>query len=214
MAKFCGNCGTKLDDSAKVCGNCGTPLQNNSGNISSSVPEFKYVDPEKKARNQKKLIIGIVCVAVLVIAMIAWNIVSGFIGYKGVVRKVMNAYEDYDIETLVNMSSEYYLFDESNDYVESYFQNAISADLDYLESVVGHSYSIDYTIEDSYSMSKHKFENLLDVLSGTSDFDADIITEVMIVELGVTAKGEQEETTTVTLTLTKEEGDWKLLYID
>ena len=26
MAKFCGNCGTQLEDNAKICGKCGTPL--------------------------------------------------------------------------------------------------------------------------------------------------------------------------------------------
>ena len=214
MAKFCGNCGTQLDDSAKVCGNCGTPLATNSGNTSSLEPKFTYVDPEKKARKRKKTIIAITCAVIVVVAIITWNIISGFIGYKGAVRKVMNAYEDYDIETIVNISSDYYFFMESDDYAEEYFKEVVSSDLDNYEAQAGHDYSLSYDISESYSMSKHKYEALLDTLSYGSDFDADIISEVMVVEVAVTVEGEGSMTTTIELTLTKEDGEWRLLYIN
>ena len=44
MAKFCGNCGTQLEDNAKICGKCGTPLDGASANI----PGLKVTDPEKQ----------------------------------------------------------------------------------------------------------------------------------------------------------------------
>lgn len=43
MAKFCGNCGTQLEDNAKICGQCGTPLDGTS----SKILDLKVVDPEK-----------------------------------------------------------------------------------------------------------------------------------------------------------------------
>ena len=42
MAKYCGNCGTQLEDSAKVCGQCGTPLDG----ASLPRPKVKVIDPE------------------------------------------------------------------------------------------------------------------------------------------------------------------------
>lgn len=44
MAKFCGNCGAKLDDNAKVCGMCGAMLTTSTPNISG----VQYVNPEKE----------------------------------------------------------------------------------------------------------------------------------------------------------------------
>lgn len=213
MSKFCGNCGTQLDDSAKVCGNCGTPLETNTA-TNATIPGISYVDPERKAKMKKKVKLFASLAVIVVVAVIAINIISGFVGYKGAVRKIMNAYEDYDLNTIVSMSSELYYFMDDESYADDYFGDIISNDLDSFENQVGHKYKLTYEITDSYKMSDHKYEDLLDTLSYYGDFDADIISKVMIVEVDVTAKeGRDSMTIELKLTLTKEDGSWKLLYL-
>lgn len=209
MSNFCGNCGTQLADGARVCGQCGVPVPG-----SSTAAAFRYEDPERKAKTKKIIKLVAVLAVVVVIAIVIVNIVSGFVGYKGAVRKVMNAYKDYDLNTIVSMSSDLYFCMSDEDYAEDYFGSAISNDLDYFEDQVGHKYKLSYEITDHYDMSEHKYQNLLDTLSQYEDFDADIISKVMVVEMDVTAKeGRGTATLKLKLTLTKEDGDWKLLYI-
>lgn len=57
MSKFCGNCGSQLDDSVKVCGYCGTPC--NSG-----------VSVEKVTKAPSGKIKKIIISAVLIIAIV------------------------------------------------------------------------------------------------------------------------------------------------
>lgn len=214
MSKFCGNCGTRLEDTAKVCGNCGTILETNK-TTNVSIPGISYVDPEKKAKTKKNVKLFTSLIVVIFIAIITCDIVSGFVGYKGVVRKIMNAYEDYDLNTLVSMSSELYAYMDDENYADDYFGDFIASDLNDYETMIGHKYKLSYEITDSYELSEHKYEDLLDTLSYYGDFDSDIISKVMIVEVDVTVKeGNQSMTTKLQLTLTKEDDAWKLLYLN
>lgn len=214
MSKFCGNCGAQLNDTAKVCGNCGIPLET-SASINASIPSIGYVDPEKKAKMKKTVKLFASLGVIVIVAIIAINIILGFVGYKGVVRKIMNAYEDYDLNTIVSMSSELYSFMDDKNYADDYFGDIISNKLNNFENQVGHKYKFSYEITDSYEMSEYKYKNLLDRLSYYEDFDSDIISKVMIVEVDVTAKeGNDSMTIKLKLTLTKENGSWKLLYMN
>ncbi len=214
MARFCGNCGSAVDDNAKVCGSCGTPLEANN-KVVSKIPGVQYIDPEKKAKTAKKVKTFFGLAALIIVAVIVFNIVSGFVGYKGAVRKIMNAYEDYDIDTIVSMSSDYYYCMTDENYVEEYFGDIISEDLDDFEEYSGHNYKFSYEITDSYKMAEHKLDDLLDSLSYYEEFDADIIDKVMVVEIEVVAKSKNNNyTKDLTLTLTKESGSWKLLYLN
>ncbi len=213
MARFCGNCGSAVDDNAKVCGSCGTPLETND-KVVSKIPGVQYIDPEKKAKTAKKVKLFFGLAALIIVVVIVFNIVSGFVGYKGAVRKIMNAYEDYDIDTIVSMSSDYYYCMTDENYVEEYFGDIISEDLDDFEEYSGHNYKFSYEITDSYKMAEHKLDDLLDSLSYYEEFDADIIDKVVVVEVEVTAKSKNNDyTKELTLTLTKESGSWKLLYL-
>lgn len=218
MSKFCGNCGAQLDDSAKVCGNCGTPLSENS-NVSSSIPGVEYVDPEKKAKNKKRIKKFIGLIAVVVVVIIAINIISGFIGYKGAVRKIMNAYEDYDVDTLVSLTSNIRLdvFDIlGDDYATDYYENIVSDDLDYYENTVGHKYKLSYEITETYELTERKVDDLLDSAESYIEYIEDYdISKVMVVEVNVTAKeGNKSTDATLTIYLTKENGSWKLFQFD
>lgn len=211
MAKFCGNCGAELTDDAKVCGQCGTPVSGASTNIAG----LKIVDPEKQAKTQKmiKRVIGVA--ALVIVAVIAVNIVSAFTGSNGLLRKVMSSYEKYDIDGLVALSSDIYYYGEE-DWVEYYFEYSVGDDLDYFESYVGHNYKLSYDVKEVYTLSGRKLDTILDTINSTyPDFDSNAISQVKVADVEVTAKeGKSSASMSVQVTMTKENGTWKLLYIE
>ena len=210
MAKFCGNCGTQLEDNAKICGKCGTPLDGASANI----PGLKVTDPEKQ-KKMKKTVKSVVILAVLaVVAVIAFNIVSQYTGYNGLLRKVMTAYEKYDIDTLISVSSDMYFYGEE-EWVEYYFENNVGNDLDSFESSVGHSYKLSYEVNEIYTLPERKLDEMLSEIEYTyADFDVDTIEKIVIADLTVTAKqGSKSVNQDMNIVMSKENGKWKLLYI-
>ena len=71
MAKFCGNCGTQLEDNAKICGQCGTPLDG----ASSKILDLKLVDPEKQKKLKKMSKRIVALMALVLAAVIEFNVV-------------------------------------------------------------------------------------------------------------------------------------------
>ena len=211
MAKFCGNCGTQLEDNAKVCGNCGTPLDGAYTNI----PGLKVTDPEKQKKMKKtvKRVVGLVLF--VAVAIIGFNVVSQFTGYNGLLRKVMTAYEKYDIDTLVSLSSDMYYYGEE-DWVDYYFNYSVGNDLDSFEASVGHSYKLTYEINETYVMSDRKVDEMLSEIEYSyPDFDVSIIEKVVVADLTVTAKqGSKSVNQDMNIVMTKENGTWRLLYIE
>ena len=141
MAKFCGNCGARLEDDAKICGKCGTPVEG----VTTSIPGLKVTDPEKQKKVKKtfKLVAGLM--VLLIVAGIAFNVVSQYTGYNGLMRKVMAAYEKYDIDTLISLSSNMYYYGDE-DSVEYYFESKVGENLDSFEASVGHNYKLSYKV--------------------------------------------------------------------
>ncbi len=210
MARFCGNCGAQIDENAKVCGQCGTPIEG-----STKTPPVKIIDPEKKKKNKKIFKIVIALALVVAVAVTAINVVSKFTGYNGLLRKVMTAYEGYDIDTIASLSSDIYYYGEE-DYVESYFENSVGATLDSFESSVGHSYQFSYEVNETYTMSERKTKETLDGIKyAYPDFDVSIIEKIVVSDITVTAKqGNKSIEKELNITMSKENGKWKLLYIE
>ena len=210
MSKFCGNCGAELTDYAKVCGQCGTPLVSESRSRA-----VKVVAPEKQAKVKKMLkrIVGLV--AIVIVAVIAINMVSAMTGYHGLLRKVMGAYEKYDVDKLVSLSSDMYYYGDEN-FVEDYFEYHVGEDLDYFESAVGHSHKLSYKVTETYALSDRKLDALFETIElSYPDFDIGIVKKVVIAEVLVTAKqGNKSVSRELQVTMTKESGSWKLLYIE
>ena len=209
MAKYCGNCGSQMDDSAKVCGNCGTPFDS----------VIKFADPEKQKATEEKVkrtvSICAVAVALILVVVIALKVITSFTGYNGLVRKVMNAYEKYDIDTLVSLSSDVYYY-ANEDWVEYYFKYSVGDNLDELESSVGHNYKLSYEVDEIYTVSERKLKGMLEQIEYEYyGFDTDIIDKIAIADLTVTAtKGSKSKSKDVNIVMSKEDGDWKLLYIE
>lgn len=214
MAKFCGNCGTQLDDDAKVCGNCGTPLEGNFSNISGiGVVNENNQILKKKAKKTVK-IISILLISAVVIGTainVAWN----FTGNRGFVRKTMSAFKSYDINTLISFASEmYYCGDENN--MEYYFEEAVGGYIDYFEETVGHNYKISYDINEIYTLSERRQEEILEnIESSYPEFDTNLIHEIVVADITVMAKQDDRSIENdLKITMTKEGKEWKLLYLD
>ena len=211
MAKFCGKCGAALDGDERVCGKCGTPIPG-----AKPIPGIKTPKDIQRAKKRKKIIAIIVAVAIVAVAaIIAINIVSKFTGSNGLVRQVMSAYRAYDIDKLVSLSSDVYYYGENNQ-AEEYFETTVGETLDYFEDSVGHSYQLSYDVNEIYTLSDRKKDVLMDDLEYIySDFDLDTIKKVKVANVTLTAKqGDRISSRDVELTMTKEDKDWKLLYIN
>ena len=95
MAKFCGNCGARWEDDVRVCGKCGTPFG-----------DVKGPSPVKVNQAKKIVKTAIILVLVAAILLAAWSVGSSFIGKKGLIRQVMNAYKADSVYDLVDLSSD------------------------------------------------------------------------------------------------------------
>lgn len=199
-----------MDDDAKICGQCGTPLDGASTNISG----LKVVDPEKQKKVKKAVKLVAVLAVLIVVAVVARNIASKYTGYNGLLRKVMTAYENYDIDTLVSLSSDMYYYGEE-DWVEYYFESNVGNNLDSFESSVGHSYKLSYKVNEIYMLSERKQDEMLSEIEYTyADFDVDTIEKVAVADLTVTAKqGSKSVNRDMNIVMSKEDGIWRLLYI-
>ena len=209
MAKFCGNCGAPLDESARVCGQCGTPVDG----MPASTPKLNIQDPEKQKKTQKTVRLTALLVGLLVVAVLLINLVPRYTGYRGLLRRVMAAYEDYDVDALLSMASE--LYDEADDFAESYFEANMDSALDMFEYTVGHDYSLSYKVNDIYTLSDRKMRSLRDELAlAWSDYDVDAISKAVVAEVTLTAKEKGDtDDRSLQITMIKEDGAWKLLYI-
>ena len=211
MAKFCGNCGARLEDDAKICGKCGTSVEG----VTTSIPGLKVTDPEKQKKVKKtfKLVAGLM--VLLIVAGIAFNVVSQYTGYNGLLSKVMAAYEKYDIDTLISLSSNMYYYGDE-DSVEYYFESKVGENLDSFEASVGHNYKLSYKVNETYAMSERKENDLLDDIENAyMDFDISKIKKVVVADLTLTAKqGNKSTNRDMNIVMTKENGSWRLLYIE
>ena len=236
MAKFCGNCGARMDDSARVCGYCGTPLAASGaapGGTPGGMPGGMYGETSGKtvdtAKNNaesmkkvKKIVISIVA-ALLAIAIVVTGVtvITSFTGVKGTVRKVMKVYEDYDVDAfaavcsdvIYEMASQYSYYSDSHP-IEDIFEETIGGDLDQIEYDLGYgTYKISYEINKISKVSDRKMNALFENLEESS-VDPDIIQDVRLVDITITAKAGRDDTTLdKTLILTKESGKWHLLLV-
>ena len=158
----------------------------------------------------------IVAVVVLVaVATTAINVAVKFTGYNGLTRKVMAAYEKYDIDTLVSLSSDIYYYDDE-EYVENYFKDSIGRMLDLFDSTIGHNYKLSYDVNETYKMSERKMRETIEEIEGIyPDFDVSSIQKIVVADITVKAsQGNTSVESDLHLTMSKENGAWKLLYME
>ena len=201
MAKYCGYCGKPIEEGIKTCGNCGASLKDM---------------PSGQLKNRKeKDIVQLVTVAVLLLiaVILVINIVSGFVGAKGTARKVMNAYIDNDVDTLLNVASDYYYIhtDLNGVSIGTYFEDQIDSVMGRYEGYMGEDYKVKYKITDSYDLNDYRATTIYDKMTALDDYDMENVSKVMAVKVEVEIQGESLSfTETWKLIIVKESGHWRL----
>lgn len=127
----------------------------------------------------------------------------------------MNAYERYDIDTLILLSSDLYYYGDEN-FAETYYEDRVGADLDLFEQSVGYNYKISYKINDVYDLPERRLNEILDMLESSNiDYDVAQIERIAVSDITVTAEqGDKSIVQDINIFLTKEDGTWKLLAIE
>ena len=209
MSKYCGNCGAKMDDDARVCGNCGTPfaeMEIHSDSPKIKIPKPSKMTPERKNKVKKGIIaIGVIAILVIV-AIVTINIISDNTGYKGTLKKAINAFADYDMETLMSVTSD---IEYMNIDMEDSLSKEVSQKLDSYESAVGRDIKISYKIMDSYKLSDRKFSEFTQYVENNYKYDCSDISQIIKVDLQLEVKGNQKtKTDSISLYLINERNKW------
>lgn len=208
-----------MDDNAVVCGQCGAPF---AGTNSTKISGINYQTPQskqQKEKNKKTITLIIAAVVAVLVIIGAVRAISEFTGYKGLVRKTVKAYQDYDIDGIIEQCSDLYYFVD-DDELSYALKNSIGNKLEEYEDRVGHSYQITYKITDDYELSTRKLEDLKQTLSyyigmDEDEMNFDDISSIRVVELELTVKQDKKSMKdTLTLTVGKEKDGWKLLNIE
>ena len=205
MAKFCGNCGARWEDDVRVCGKCGTPFG-----------DVKGPSPVKVNQAKKIVKTAIILVLVAAILLAAWSVGSSFIGKKGLIRQVMNAYKADSVYDLVDLSSDVYYYSYYSDDAEDYFEDRLDNIVEYFDSTVGYDYKLSYKINGIRTLSDRQLNNELDDIADDYDgFNVGSIEKMAIAEVTLTAKqGSRHVDRVMEITMTKEDDGWRLLYIN
>ncbi len=204
MAKFCGNCGAKMNDSAKVCGKCGTPVD----------PDFKNDNDGKKKKKFPKWGKWVILLLILIIgAVIALKIFSGN-GYDHIVKEVVEVYETGDIDSLMNDSSVLYMEDGGDD-AEEYLENTIDTQMDKLEKELGRNYFLTYEVEEEYTLPQRQIRKLNDRFESSDiDYDVDNLEDLKVIDLLITGdSGDDTYEIEQSIIVIKENGKWKFLML-
>ena len=236
MAKFCTQCGARMEDDDRVCGQCGTPASDaadmnpakkSDPNTPGTVNPGSPANAIGKNKGMKWIVLIIAVVAAIVACVIAVKVVSNFTGYKGTVRKMVRALQKDDVDALESMASSIsdVIKDNDEDYEEDYdeedgeeeddyYESLISATLDKYEDKVGAVKSISYEITDTSEISDRRLDKIKENLIDYYNMDTTGIKKIVKVDLRLKVKGENKSSIydVEELNLVKEDGGWKIHY--
>ena len=207
MARFCGFCGAPIDENASVCGNCGKPVDGE----------------ETKGGGRKKVnVMAIAVIAAMIIVLAALifaitRLTQNDDGRQGLIKQVIKAYEKEDIDSMIRLSSDIYRGKRIDGLTaEEYFRNVMGSSADYYENAVGHNYKLTYKILDLYDMSQRRQNEYVNsIMELYPYFSASTITAMSAAEVEITAKrGSSMVTEYKKITMSKEDGNWKLADIE
>lgn len=212
MTKFCGNCGSKINEKTPICEKCG---YNNTALIDKSklnIPNIGDFNINKRAKTKRRIKLALVFTAFIISSVLIFNYISSITGYKGTIRKTMNALEKYDMSTLTSIASEISYHGQDKQKVDQYFSDMVSRSLDQFEATVGHDVHIDYEINDNYILSERKYDEFLTDIEKLYGCDTSNVQEIMALELTVSIEGSKGSSSHVytDMYLINEDGDWKV----
>lgn len=221
MAKFCGNCGAASADNAMVCGNCGAPFAAApvassaapaapKKDLFASIPGFDKLDDAKKALVKKIAMIAVPVVAVILVLVIVFGAIVPNAGYKGTIKKFLNAIEDQNVEKYMEYSNSYDFDGDyyDDDYVEDYLDD-LYEDLEYK---YGENIKLSYKIEDCDKLTEDRLDDIQERYDDSEDCDDIEIEKGYDITGTLTIKGKDmdRDYEEMSFILIKEDGKWKI----
>ena len=211
MAKFCGNCGCKMEDGAAFCPECGKPMKTpsqptavqNGYNSGAALP--KNFNPTRPASEKKKInvkvLLPVAAVAVVVIVLIA--AFSGS-GPDKAVKKFMRAFEKGDVEAMVELAPLDIAEEEvSEDELYLGYKYMIVN----LKGAYGDRYSLDYDIAEKEDAFKTSDDSEIEELKNENN-----VKGIWEYRLNVTINGDgRSDTDELELLVIKIKGKWKVI---
>lgn len=222
MSNYCTHCGAQLEEDAKFCAACGMAAdevseENHPGRAHGVCQQAAAILGKIRSDARLKWIVP-VAAAAIILSIVLCIVLLGGGGYKGMVKKVVAAIEEQDVDALMDLSSDLY-YGRKDDYEEcEYFYNREVENLtEHFEEEVGRRYTLKYEIDSVRSATKKEKDAMLEGLSyeGYDEKAIKAVKEIKIVSVILTAKnGRRSEDQEVTMTVAKEKGGWKLLGIE
>ena len=203
MAKFCGNCGTQLDDDARVCGCCGTP-------VDGEKVKTKTINPGTKKKIKTIGILSLMGIVVLIAGIITFNTISYMNGYEKPIKEFVSAMSDFDIDKLLTVSSEIGMTDDSMYDIDEELSSVISSVLDNYEFSVGYDVKLDCEVTESYILPERKYLELTNYIEEMYYYDTSYINDIAYAKVDIIAKGVDGEKTfsDQNVYVIKEDGKW------
>lgn len=213
MSKFCGNCGTVMDDAAAVCGNCGAPLAPAAApakkaakfDVSAITNQVTGVINGVKKGDKNAMIKGGIAVAAVVVVLILIISLFSSSGEEKLVKKFIKAYDKENAAAFAKLVPPYEIelyeeamkmldedFSATEDYEEEiedfyeYWEEELDAD----------GLKLSYKIEDCDEVKKSDLKNYADRVKDTiQEIDSDVefkkdkVKKGYEIEVEVTVKG-------------------------
>lgn len=212
MSKFCGKCGSQLDDDARVCGQCGNV-------VSEEVPTNNSGYSSTRKKGSKKIIIGIVAtVVVITVAIIVIMNIIGSNSYKAVIDTYINSsLKTADATAVMELFPDEFLSyalkeenmsrREAADELQEQLDNAVDMIDSYCDD-----WSVSYEITDTHDSSKADIKLLSEDCEDLYGFTVSDEKEVTVeVSVSANVDGEiKDQTQDMDITLIKVGNSWYL----
>ena len=223
MSKFCGNCGTELQDGAVFCASCGQSVSETPvapvAPVASATPVAPVVPentPANAPKDKKKFLIpAIIAAVVAVIVVVLIFVFTGGSEPEDAVENYIDAYYNGDYDAYVDIYP-----DEIWEYREKEYDSPMMDEDEYeeeykedmlveLEEEVGKNPRVSYEIIDKEELDEDELDEIRDNLNESYNLDKDDITAAYELEVKLTLKGDDgEDIQEGTLTVYEYDGDW------
>lgn len=208
MSKFCGNCGTVMDDAAMVCGQCGAPLAASANvNAGEKKKAVKFdasaitgvIDGIKKGDKGALIKGGAAVAAVAVVLILIISIFAGG-GEEKAAEKFIKAFDKEKAESMTKLlpkfvfgENEYGYEKDEDDWTDD-FEGEIEDFKDSMDNAYDFDeFSIKYDLLYAEKYGKDYLKDIEDELDGYEDFEEKKLKAATNLTYEVVYKGKGEK---------------------